>query len=50
MISVTTDPAVAKYFAGPGGSVFSAVVSPSMLIPGGAGESEFLIAHMFGAL
>jgi RHS repeat-associated protein len=52
MISVTTDPAVAKYFAGPGGRVFSAVVDPSILIPQtieGATESEFLIPHMFGA-
>jgi hypothetical protein len=52
MISVTTDPAIAKLFAGPGGTVFSAVVDPSILIPQtlpGAGESEFLILHMFGA-
>lgn len=52
MISVTTDPAIAKLFAGPAGRVFSAVVDPSMLIPQtleGAGESEFLIRHMFGA-
>jgi RHS repeat-associated protein len=52
MISVTTDPAIAKIFAGPGGRVFSAVVDPSILIPQtleGAGESEFFIPHMFGA-
>lgn len=52
MISVTTDPARAKYFAGPGGTVFSAVVNPSVLVPQtieGATESEFLILHMFGA-
>jgi RHS repeat-associated protein len=52
MISVTTDPAVAKMFAGPGGSVFSATVHPATLIPQtlpGAGESEYLIAHMFAA-
>src|SRR5690348_15081429 len=33
MISVTTDPALAKIFAGPVGRVFSAVVDPSILIP-----------------
>jgi hypothetical protein len=52
MISVTTDPATAKLFAGPGGRVFSAVVDPSILIPQtieGATESEFLIPNMFGA-
>jgi filamentous hemagglutinin len=52
MISVTTDPATAKIFAGPDGTVFSAVVPPSILIPQtleGAGESEYLIPHMFGA-
>jgi hypothetical protein len=52
MFSVTTDPTVAKYFAGPGGRVFSAVVPRSVLLPqtlDGAGESEFLIRHMLGA-
>lgn len=52
MISVRTDLARAKFFAGPGGKVFSAVVAPSILIPQtieGATESEFLIPHMFGA-
>jgi RHS repeat-associated protein len=52
MLSVTTDPAVAKFFAGSGGQVFSAVVDPALLIPQTmktANESEFLITHMFGA-
>ena len=52
MISVTTDPAIAKMFAGPGGRAFSAVVHPATLIPQtlpGAGGSEYVIAHMFGA-
>lgn len=33
MISVTTDPEIAKIFAGPAGRVYSAVVDPSLLIP-----------------
>jgi hypothetical protein len=52
MVSVTTDPARAKFFAGPSGRVFSAVADPPVLIPQtieGATESEFLIPHMFGA-
>jgi hypothetical protein len=51
MISFTTDPAVAKQFAGANGTVFTANASPDDLIyqslPG-AGESEVLVRHMIG--
>jgi len=46
LMSVTTDPDVAKYFAGPNGRVFEALIPRSQLIQQtieGAGESEFLI-------
>jgi hypothetical protein len=49
MISWTTDPAVAARFAGSHGTVLSATVPRSMLIPqtlAGSTESEYLIVHM----
>lgn len=46
LMSVTTDPDVARYFAGPNGRVFEADIPRSQLIEqtlDGAGESEYLI-------
>ena len=52
MISFTTDPDRARYFAGESGTVFTAQVPRSQVIPQtleGAGESEVLIRHMVQA-
>src|SRR5205823_1168352 len=49
MVSFTTDPAVAKFFAGPNGTVFQATVRTGegiMQTLPGATESEVLIRHM----
>jgi hypothetical protein len=51
MISFTTDPNVAKRFAGPNGTVWTTQVSPDDVIVQtlpGAGESEVLVRHMIG--
>ena len=51
MMSVTTDPSVAKRFAGKDGIVYKSLVPKSQLIPQtieGAGESEYLIKYGFG--
>lgn len=48
MVSVTTDPNVAKYFAGDNGIVYQIQVPASDLVPQtikGAGESEYLIIN-----
>jgi hypothetical protein len=48
-ISLTTDPEIAKSFAGEGGQVYMAVVDPSDLVPQtlpGSGESEYLARNM----
>jgi hypothetical protein len=49
LISVTTDPARAAFFAGPNGTVLTTSVPRSILLPQtlpGATESEQLIPHM----
>ena len=49
MMSFTTDPKVARYFAGESGTVFTAQVPRSHMLQQtleGAGESEVLIRHM----
>lgn len=52
LVSTTTDPARATYFAGQGGSVFQTNVLKAQTIPQtltGATESEFLVPHMLRA-